>query len=79
MSGELKIVVNDISILQNWQKMVEERRGTLSIKTSVLLTRVLAIIGAAGVIVGAIAGVTQFIDWLQKQGAVPAWIIALLE
>jgi hypothetical protein len=66
MSKELKQAVSDISDIQRWKKVMDESKGTLSIKTSVLITRILAFIGAGTAIVGAFAGVTQFIDWLNK-------------
>ena len=60
-------IVTDVQHLQNWREKEIESKGTISIKTSILITRVLAIIGAIGVLVGAVLGATQFIDWLHAQ------------
>lgn len=54
--------------LERWKEITEENKGTISIKRSVLFTRVLAIAGAVGILVSALIGITQVIDWLVKQG-----------
>lgn len=63
-------IVSDVQHLQNWKAKELESKGTISIKTSILITRILAIIGALGVLVGAILGITQFIDWLHIQQSI---------
>lgn len=54
--------------LERWRDTTEESKGTISIKRSILFTRILAIAGAGGILISAAIGVTQVIDWLIKQG-----------
>jgi hypothetical protein len=65
---DLKEAVTDVSDLKRWRKIVEESKGTVSIKASVFLTRVLQVIGGAGVIASIAVAVMHLIDWLKKQG-----------
>lgn len=66
MKGSVGQVVSDVAHLQRWKKREQESRGTFTIRTSVMITRILAIIGAAGVVVGAVLGVIQIIEQSKK-------------
>jgi hypothetical protein len=66
MSKELKQAMKDISDIQRWRTTVEASKGMISIKTSVLITRVMALIGIVATAVGVFTGITQLIDWINK-------------
>lgn len=66
MSRELKEAVREISDIQRWRTTVEASKGMISIKTSVLLTRILAVIGAGATLIGVFTGMTQLVDWINK-------------
>lgn len=72
MMSEMKIsmgqIVSDVAHLQRWKKHTEDYKGTFTIRTSVIITRILAIIGGIGVLVGAALGATQLLDWMHAQG-----------
>lgn len=55
-------IVSDIAHLQRWKKMVQDSKGTLTIRFSVLFTRVLAIIGGLGTIVAIALGIKELIQ-----------------
>lgn len=57
-----------VAELERWKNLFEESRGMIQIKRSVLVQRILAGAGVVGIIVSAIIGITQIIDWLGKQG-----------
>lgn len=62
----LRLVISDVEHLKRWKKMQQENKGKFTISLSVLLTRVLAIIGGIGTIVAIALGVMQLVDWLKK-------------
>lgn len=66
MRNELKEAVKDISDIQRWRTTVEASKGMISIKTSVLLTRIMAVIGVGATLVGVFTGITQLVDWINK-------------
>lgn len=55
-------IVSDIAHLQRWKKMVQDSKGTLTIRFSVLFTRILAIIGGLGTVVAIALGVKELIQ-----------------
>lgn len=73
MVNEMKFsvgqVVSDVAHLQRWKKKELESRGTFTIRTSVMITRILAFVGAAGIIVGAVLGIIQIIEQSKKAQA----------
>lgn len=66
MKDSMSQVVSDVAHLQRWKKKEQESKGTFTIRTSVFITRLLAIIGAVGVIVGAMLGGLQIIEQAKK-------------
>lgn len=70
LSSGLGDAVTEVSSLKEWKRLIEENRGVIQIKRSVLVQRALAIVGAIGLIVSAAIGVTQLIDWMYKQGII---------
>jgi hypothetical protein len=62
MKASMSQVVSDVAHLQRWKKREQESKGTFTIRTSVMITRILAIIGAVGVVVGAVLGGLQIIQ-----------------
>lgn len=64
--------LNDVAIRvgeqERWKNLFEESRGMIQIKRSVLIQRILAGAGVVGILISAIIGITQIIDWLGKQG-----------
>lgn len=66
MKDSMSQVVTDVAHLQRWKKREQESKGTFTIRTSVFITRILAIIGAIGVIVGAALGGLQIIEQAKK-------------
>lgn len=59
-------VVSDVAHLQRWKKREQEMKGTFTIRTSVMITRILAGIGALGVLIGAVLGVIQILEAVNK-------------
>lgn len=70
MMNEMKTsmgqVCSDIAHLQRWKKREQESKGTFTIRTSVMITRILAVIGAVGVVIGAILGSLQAYETYKK-------------
>ena len=66
MKDSMSQVCTDVAHLQRWKKKEQESKGTFTIRTSVFITRLLAIIGAVGVIVGAALGGLQIIEQAKK-------------
>lgn len=66
--GKLEDAMTRLSELERWKNLFEESRGMIQIKRSVLIQRILAGAGVVGIIVSAMIGLTQIIDWLYKQG-----------
>lgn len=62
----IKEMISDIEHLKRWKKMQQENKGKFTISFSVLLTRVLAVVGGVGMIVSIALGIKQLIDWLHK-------------
>lgn len=59
-------VISDIAHLQRWKKMMQDSKGTLTIRLSVLFTRALAIIGGIGTIVAIALGLKELMDRHQQ-------------
>jgi len=66
MKDSMHQIVSDVAHLQRWKKREQESKGTFTIRTSVMITRVLAVIGAIGVVVGAILGGLQAYETYKK-------------
>lgn len=66
MKDSMHQIVSDVAHLQRWKKREQESKGTFTIRTSVMITRLLAGIGAIGVIVGAVLGGLQILEMIQK-------------
>lgn len=66
MKDSMGQVVSDVAHLQRWKKREQESKGTFTIRTSVMITRILAVIGAIGVLVGAVLGGLQAIETYTK-------------
>lgn len=66
MKQSMVQVVSDVADLQRWKKQEQESKGTFTIRTSVMITRILAVIGAVGIIVGAILGGLQAYEVYQN-------------
>lgn len=60
--------IAEVADLKHWKNLFEESRGMIQIKRSVLIQRILAGAGVIGIVVSAVIGVTQIIDWLHTQG-----------
>lgn len=59
-------MVSDIAHLQRWKKMMQDSKGTLTIRLSVLFTRALAIIGGLGTIVAIALGLKELMERHQQ-------------
>lgn len=59
-------IVSDIAHLQRWKKMMQDSKGTLTIRLSVLFTRTLAIIGGLGTIVAIALGLKELMERHQQ-------------
>jgi hypothetical protein len=59
-------MISDIEHLKRWKKMQQENRGKFTISFSVLLTRVLAIIGGFGTVIAIALGIKQLLEWLHQ-------------
>jgi hypothetical protein len=62
MKASMTQICSDVAHLQRWKKREQESKGTFTIRTSVMITRILAVIGAAGVLIGAVLGGLQIIQ-----------------
>ena len=65
---KLNDAINKVDDLEIWKNLFEESRGMIQIKRSVLIQRILAGAGVVGIVVSAVIGITQIIDWLHTQG-----------
>lgn len=72
MKDSMGQVVSDVAHLQRWKKREQESKGTFTIRTSVMITRALAVIGAIGVLVGAVLGILQAVETYKHIKAKPA-------
>lgn len=66
MRGSITQIVSDIAHLQRWKKMMQDSKGTLTIRLSVLFTRALAIIGGLGTIVAIALGLRELMERHQQ-------------
>lgn len=54
-------IVKDVGVLYSWKKTLEDSKGTLTIRFSILFTRVLAIVGGIGTIVAVALGIKELL------------------
>lgn len=59
IKGQLDQVISDIAHLQRWKKMMDDNKGKLTITFTTLFTRVLAVIGALGSLVGIVLAIKE--------------------
>lgn len=55
-------ITSDIAHLQRFKKMLQDSKGTMTIKFSVLFTHILAVVGGLGTIVAIALGIKELIQ-----------------
>lgn len=66
MKDSMGVILTDLQHLQRWKKLMQDSKGTLTIRLSVLFTRALAIIGGLGTIVAIALGLKELMERHQQ-------------
>lgn len=57
-----KEMISDIEHLKRWKKITQDSRGQITITVSQLFTRILALLGAGGTLIGIILGIKNLFE-----------------
>lgn len=68
VAEKLETTMDDVTRVNHRLDSFERSRGVIAIKTSIIFTRILQIIGAFGILASISVAVMQLIEWLHKQG-----------
>lgn len=68
MGDRLETAMTDVDKVNRRLETFEQSKGVIAIKTSILFTRALQIIGGFGVLASIAVAIMQLIDWLNSQG-----------